>query len=72
MNITTKKRRITLNFSILITTEEKLISIDHPKTFELIDVGMVITDATLDRAMKYEEDLATVLNELKHLLHLEK
>jgi hypothetical protein len=72
MNITTKKRRITLEFSILITIEEKLISIDHAKTSELINVGMVITDATLDRARKDEEDLATTLKELENLLHLEK
>jgi hypothetical protein len=72
MNITTKKRRITLDFSILITTEEKLINIDHAKTSDLIGVGMVIRDATLDRARKDEEDLATTLKELEHLLHLEK
>jgi hypothetical protein len=72
MIITTKKRRITLDSSILITTEEKLIIMEHAKTFELIDLGMEITDATLDRVRKYEEDLATVLKELDHLCHLEK
>jgi hypothetical protein len=34
---TTKKRRITLDRSILITTEEKLINTEHAKTSELID-----------------------------------
>ena len=46
---TTKKRSITLDHSILITMEEKLINTEHAKTSELIDVGMTITDATLDR-----------------------
>jgi hypothetical protein len=33
---------------------------------------MVITDATLDRERKGEEELATALKELKHLHHLDK
>jgi hypothetical protein len=33
---------------------------------------MEITDATLDRERKDEEELATVLKELEHLYHLEK
>jgi hypothetical protein len=37
---TTKKRRITLDHSILITTEEHLINTEHAKTSEFIDVGM--------------------------------
>jgi hypothetical protein len=36
MQRTTKKRRITLDHSILITTEEKLINTEHAKTSELI------------------------------------
>jgi hypothetical protein len=72
MKRTTKKRRLTLDSSILITTEEKLISTEHAKTSELIDAGMEITDATLDRERKDEEELATVLKELEHLCHLEK
>jgi hypothetical protein len=72
MKRTTKKRRLTLDSSILITIEEKLISTEHAKTFELIGAGMAITDATLDRERKYEEEMATVLKELEHLHHLEK
>jgi hypothetical protein len=49
MKRTTKKRRITLDISILITTKEKLISIEHAKMSELIRTGMEITDTTLDR-----------------------
>jgi hypothetical protein len=69
---TTKKRRLTLDHSILITTEEKLISTEHAKTSELIGTGMEITDATLDREKRDEEELVIVLKELEHLCHLEK
>jgi hypothetical protein len=71
-NRTTKKRRLTLDNSILITTKEKLISTGHAKMFELIGAGMEITDATLDRARKDEDELAIALKELEHLCHLEK
>jgi hypothetical protein len=69
---TTKKRRITLDRSILITMEENLINTDHAKKFELIDAGMVITYATLDRAKRDEEELVDSLKELEHLRHLVK
>jgi hypothetical protein len=72
MKRTTKKRRLTLDNSILITTEEKFLNKDHTKTFELIGVGMAITDATLDRARRYEKEMAIALKELEHLCHLEK
>jgi hypothetical protein len=72
MKRTTNNRRITLDLSILITIEEKLINTKHAKTSELIGSGMAITDATLDRAKRDEEELAAVLKELEHLLHLEK
>jgi hypothetical protein len=72
MKRTTKKRRLTLDSSILITTEEKLLSTEHTKTSELIGAGMAITDATLDRERRDEKELATTLKELEHLRHLEK
>jgi hypothetical protein len=72
MKRTTKKRRLTLDSFILITTEEKLISTEHAKTFELIGAGMEITYATLDRERKYEEYLVIALKELEHLRHLAK
>jgi hypothetical protein len=56
MKTTTKKRRLTLDSSILITTEEKLINTKHAKTSELISAGMVIKDATLHRQSKDEEE----------------
>jgi hypothetical protein len=72
MKRTTKKRRLTLDKSILIIIEEKSISMEHAKTSELIDVGMGIKDATLDRERKDDEELVAVLKELEHLRHLEK
>jgi exosome complex RNA-binding protein Rrp42 (RNase PH superfamily) len=72
MKRTTKKRRLMLDSSILITMEEKMLNTKHAKTFELIGVGMVITDATLDRERIYEKELVATLKELEHLCHLEK
>jgi hypothetical protein len=69
---TTKKRRITLDRSILTTTEEDLINTENARTSELIGVGRAISDATLDRAKKDEKELATTLKELEHLRHLAK
>jgi hypothetical protein len=69
---TTKKRRITLDRSILITTEETLINTEHAKTSELISAEMEIIDATLDREKRDEEELAAALKELELLCHLEK
>jgi hypothetical protein len=72
VNRTTKKRRLTLDSSILITTEEKLIITENAKTSELIGVGMTITYATLDRERKYKEELVIALKDLEHMCHLEK
>jgi hypothetical protein len=69
---TTKKRRITLDRSILITTEENLINTENARTSELIGVGMAISDATLDRAKRDEKELAATLKELEHLRHLDE
>jgi hypothetical protein len=69
---TTKKRRLTMDHSILITIEEKMINTEHAKTFELISAGMEITYATLDREKRDEEDLVAALKELENLRHLAK
>jgi hypothetical protein len=61
MQITTNKRRITLDCSILITTEENMINTKHAKESELINVGMAIIDATLDREKIDEEELVVAL-----------
>jgi len=52
--------------------EENLIKIDHDKTSKLIDVGMEITDVTLDRAKRDEKELVIAMKELEHLHDLEK
>jgi hypothetical protein len=49
---TAKKRRITLDHSILITTEENLINTADAQMSELIGVGKALSDATLDRSQK--------------------
>jgi len=65
----TKKRRLTLDNAILITTEEKLLNTENAKTSELIVAWMDITDATLDRSKHDEKELATTKKELDHLCH---
>jgi hypothetical protein len=72
MKRTTKKIRLMLDRSILITTKEKLLSTEHAKKYDLIDTQIAITDATLNREQRYEKELATVLKDLEHLHHLEK
>jgi hypothetical protein len=72
MRKTTKKRRLTLDNLILITQEEKFLSIEHAKTYKFIGVGMAITDATLDQVKQDEKELVIALKELDHLCHLEK
>jgi hypothetical protein len=67
---TTKKRRIMLDHSILITTEENLINTKNSRTYELLGMGMVILDATLDRAKRDEKESVVALKELEHLHHL--
>jgi hypothetical protein len=69
---TSNKRRITLDRSILITTEEKLMNTEHAKTSDLIVTGMKLIDATLDREKRDEEELAIALKELEHLHYLAK
>jgi hypothetical protein len=72
MRRTTKKRRLMLDSTLLITTEETLLNIENAKTTELIGVGMAITDATLDRVKRDEKELTATKKELDHLLHLAK
>jgi DNA repair ATPase RecN len=59
-----------LDRSILITTEENLINITDARTSEILDVGMALSDATLDRAKRDEKELAVAREELDHLRHL--
>jgi hypothetical protein len=55
-----KKRKLTLDSTLLITMEEILFDIEHTKMTELIKVGMAITGATLDRAKKDEEEATSM------------
>jgi hypothetical protein len=67
---TTKKRRITLDHSILITTEENLINIENARTSKLLGVGMAISEATQGRAKRVEKELVATIKELEHVRHL--
>jgi DNA repair ATPase RecN len=72
MRRTTKKRNLTLDRTLLNTIEETLLNIENSKTTELIVVEMAITDATLDRAKRDENELSSTKKELDHLCHLAK
>jgi hypothetical protein len=65
-----KKRRITLDHSILVTTEENLINIADAHTYELIGMGKSLSDVAQDRVKRNEKELATTLKELEHVRHL--
>jgi hypothetical protein len=52
--------------------EENMINTENSKTSKLIGAGMEITDATLDRGKRDEEELVVSLKELEHLCHLVK
>jgi hypothetical protein len=67
---TAKKRRITLDHSILVTIEENLINTSDARTYELIGVGKALSDVTQDRARRDEKELDATLKELEHLCHL--
>jgi hypothetical protein len=72
MRRTTKKRKLTLDSTLLITIEENLLSIENVKTTELIGAGMAITNSTLDREKQNEKELDAANKELDHLRHLMK
>jgi hypothetical protein len=64
---TTKKRKITVDCSILVTTEESLINTIDDNTSKLIGVGRSLSDVSRDRARRDERELADTLKELEHL-----
>jgi DNA repair ATPase RecN len=72
MRRTTKKRRLTLDNTLLITTEETLLNTENAKTTELIRARMDRIDAMLDREKKDEKELAAAKKEMDHLCHLAK
>jgi hypothetical protein len=69
MKRTVKKRKLTLDRTLFIATEETLFDTNNAKMTELIGVGMAITDATLDRENKDEEEANSMRNKLDHLRH---
>jgi hypothetical protein len=52
---TAKKRRITMDQSIIVITGDKLIDTADTCTSELIGVGKSLSEATWDRTKKYEK-----------------
>jgi hypothetical protein len=72
MRRTTKKRRCTLDSTLLVTTKETLLNTENAKTTDLIKAGMDIIDATLDRSKRDEKELADAKKDLDHLCHLDK
>jgi hypothetical protein len=55
-----KKRKITLNKTLLITREEMLFDKENYNMTELIREGMDITDTTLDRGERDEREVASM------------
>jgi hypothetical protein len=60
MRRVTKKRRLMLNSKLLVTIEEMLLDTKNSKINELIGEGMDITNATLDKAIRYENEIVTM------------
>jgi hypothetical protein len=56
----TKKKRLTLDNTLIITTEEMLLDIENDKMTKLIGEGKAITDAMLDREKRDEKGLVTM------------
>jgi len=52
--ITGKKRRLTLDGSMLITMEETMLDSKHSKVRKLLGSDMAISNATMDRARENE------------------
>jgi hypothetical protein len=67
MKRTIRKKKLTLDSTLFITTEETLFDTKSAKMIDLIGARMTITDATLDRAKMDEREVAVVKKELDHL-----
>jgi hypothetical protein len=57
MRRTIKKRNLTLDSTLFITTKETMFDTENSKMTELIEVGMAITDATLDMEKRDEREV---------------
>jgi hypothetical protein len=60
MRRTTKKRRLTLDTTLLITIEETLLDIENAKMTELIGVGMAIKNCYFGRVRRDEREVITM------------
>jgi len=60
MRITTKKRRLKLDNTLLITTYEMLFDTKNDKMTEIIRAGMTITDAACNRERRDERKVASM------------
>ena len=69
MRRTIKKRKLTLDNTLFITTEETLFDIENAKMTELIGAGMDITNATLDMEKGDEREVDEMKKEMDHLRH---
>jgi hypothetical protein len=67
---TTKKRKITVDHSILVTTEEILINTTYSPTSKLIGMGRALSDPAQDRVRRDERELVDTLKEVEHLCHI--
>jgi hypothetical protein len=67
MKRTIRKRKLTLDSTLFITTKETLFDTENTRMTELIRAGMAITDATLDREKRDEREVASMRKELDHL-----
>jgi hypothetical protein len=67
MRRTIKKRNLTLDSTLLITTKETFFDTKNANMTELIGAGMAITNATLDKEKMDEREVATMKKEPDHL-----
>jgi hypothetical protein len=66
---TGKKRRITLDNVVMITTEETLLDARQSRVSELLGEGIAISSATIDREKEDEREVESMREELAHLRH---
>jgi hypothetical protein len=64
-----KRRRFNLDNNFFVTMKDTLFDIENTKVSELLGVGMVITNATLDEAKRDEQEATAMRNELEDLRH---
>jgi hypothetical protein len=67
---TVKKRRINLDQSIIVITEEKLIDTVYACTSEMIGVGKSLSEVAQDRSRRDEKEIFAAQKEFEHLRHL--